>query len=297
MKYVFLTYLLFGCAQDVSLVGIKPYQEDTANMNTGPSEEPSAPTTEPSEEPSSEMTELTIGFAEISFSQIACPACVGVSSEFDIFANLRLHSPTSGGYNEWLTPVGSCTDQIIQTHVSAQPLAATQQAQFDSISLYPTGQGEWTVSNILEYQIPRRTQMTITTEHGIIPAAFESLEGFDSIEPYTLLWVDPSYAFEAVVSKQGTNFNWYPSIPDAQFEIMVVVYSPDGSQLLGTVSCMENDVGFMFVPGSYFQSYPNWALVAVYLTRHKTDRQPAYEFNGWLESHMTWTVLGTGHIE
>ena len=32
------------------------------------------------------------------------------------------------------------------------------------------------------------------------------------------------------------------------FEIIVAVYSPDGSQLLGAVSCMETDTGYMFVP-------------------------------------------------
>ena len=109
--------------------------------------------------------------------------------------------------------------------------------------------------------------------------------------------MDPSYAFAAVVSKQGTTFSWQPVLPNAQFEVMVVVYSPDGSQLLGMVSCMENDVGYLTVPGNYFQSYPYNALTAIYLSRHRVDRRPAPEFNGYLESHMVWTVLGTGHIE
>ena len=146
-------------------------------------------------------------------------------------------------------------------------------------------------------RLARRESITIATEAGLIPNAFETLEGFDDIQPWELRYVDPSYAFAAVVSKQGTTFTWYPVITGAQFEVMVVVYSPDGSQILGLVSCMENDVGYITVPGSYFQAYPTWALAAVYLTRHRTDRQPAFEFNGYLESHQTWTVLGTGHIE
>ena len=137
----------------------------------------------------------------------------------------------------------------------------------------------------------------MSTDAGSIPNAFETLEGFDNIEPWELRYVDPSYAFAAVVSKQGTTFTWQPSIPDAQFEILIAVYSPDGSQLLGMVSCMENDVGYLTVPGNYFQSYPYNALTAIYLSRHRVDRRPAPEFNGYLESHMVWTVLGTGHIE
>jgi hypothetical protein len=170
-------------------------------------------------------------------------------------------------------------------------------ASFNSLELYPSGPAEWTTTSLLEYQVPRRTNIEVITDEGSIPDAFETLEGFDSIEPYTLLWVDPSYAFEAVVSKQGTTFTWYPSISDAQFEILIAVYSQDGSQFLGMVACMENDVGYMTIPGSYFQSYPTWALAAVYLTRHRTDRRPAYDFNGYLESHQMWTVLGTAHVE
>ena len=78
---------------------------------------------------------------------------------------------------------------------------------------------------------------------------------------------------------------------------MIAIYSPDGSQLLGTVSCMENDNGYMNVPGIYFQNFPTWSLTAVYLTRHRMDRQPATEMNGWIESHLTWSAVGTGHIE
>ena len=293
---IFALLLAIGCGSDIAIITTEKRQQDT---NSPVVNEPSD-TDDPgpdTQEPASEMTELTIGFAELSLMQIACPACVGVSNEFDIYANLKLHYPTSGGYTDQLTPVGSCVTQEIGSYVSSEPISVSGTATFNSIQLYPSGPAEWTVSNLMEYQIPRRTLVTVSTAAGTIPNAFETLEGFDSIEPYTLLWVDPSYAFDAVVSKSGTTFTWYPTIPDTQFEIMVVVYSPDGSQILGLVACMENDVGYMTIPGTYFASYPTWALAAVYLTRHRVDRQPAYDFNGYLESHQTWTVLGTAHIE
>ena len=297
--------LLAGCGSDIAIITTDPKEtvetEDSlvvdSDDNVGTLEPSVQPSDEPSSEPSSEMTDLTIGFAEISLTQIACPACVGVSYEFDISASLKLHQPTAGGYNDWLTPIGSCVTQEIGSYVSSSPLNVSGTASFNSIQLYPIGQAEWSSSNLYEYQIPRRQNITVSTEAGDIPSAFETLEGFDSIEPYTLLWVDPSYAFDAVISRQGTTFTWYPAISDAQFEILIAVYSPDGSQFLGMVACMENDVGYMNVPGSYFQSYPTWALAAVYLTRHRTDRSRAEQFNGWLESHQSWTVLGTGHIE
>ncbi len=60
---------------------------------------------------------------------------------------------------------------------------------------------------------------------------------------------------------------------------------------------MENDTGSMFVPGTYFQTFPTWSLAAIHLSRHRVDRVPVPELNGWLESHMQWEVVGTGHVE
>ena len=295
--------LLLSCSSDIAIITTEQKQQDTyESVGVGePADDPWNPddtdTQEPATEPSSEMTELTIGFAEMSLTQIACPACMGVQNEFDIYANLKLHQPTSGGYSEQLTPVGSCVTQELGAYVSSTPITITGTAAFNSIQLFPSGAAEWTNTNLYEYQIERRTQVYVSTDAGSIPNAFETLEGFDDIQPWELRYVDPSYAFAAVVSKQGTTFSWQPVIPDAQFEILIAVYSPDGSQLLGMVSCMENDVGYLTVPGSYFQSYPYNALTAIYLSRHRVDRRPAPDFNGYLESHMVWTVLGTGHIE
>jgi hypothetical protein len=170
-------------------------------------------------------------------------------------------------------------------------------AYFNEIALSPAGSGTWSNLNLFEYQYLRNTPYSINSEHGNIPNAFVTVEGFDTIEPYTLLWVDPSYAFDTPIRKTGTMFSWSPVVPNSQFEIMVAVYSSDGSQFLGAVSCMENDVGYMQIPGTYFQAYPSWSLAAVHLFRHRSDRIPAEEFNGWLQSHMIWEVVGTGHIE
>ena len=296
MRTLILMFIL-GCGSDIAIITKESKPQDTnAPLVDNPVEDDSS--SEPSsEEPSSEMTELTIGFAQLSLTQIACPACMGVSNEFDISANLKLHQPTSGGYTDQLTPVGSCITQDLGSYVSSTPLSVSGTAYFNGIQMFPVGQAEWAATNLYEYQIPRREIITVNTDNGTIPNAFETLEGFDDIQPWELRYVDPSYAFAAIVSKQGTTFSWFPTIPGTQFEIMVVVYSQDGSQILGLVKCMENDVGYMTVPGSYFQGYPAWALAAIYLTRHRIDRQPAYNFNGYLESHQTWTVLGTGHIE
>ncbi len=285
--------LVTGCASDIAIITRQDKQQDTSPPDS--QTDPSDP--DDTNEPNDGITDLTIGFAEISLTQIACPACMGASSEFDIYANLKLHQPTDGGYTEELTPVGTCSTQQLESYVSSSPLDIQGLASFNSIQLYPSGPAQWASSNLAEYQIPRREMITVVTEDGIIPNAFETLEGFDDVQPWELRYVDPSYAFAAVVSKSGTTFTWDPVISDAQFEVLVAVYSPDGSQLLGLVSCMQNDVGYLTIPGTYFQPYPTWSLTAIYLTRHRLERTAALEFNGYLESHQTWTVLGTGHIE
>jgi len=286
--------LLLACRQgDVGIIKVEPGEPDVIGVG----EEEEDPWVQPSDEPSDEMTDMTIGYGEIYFTQIACPACVGVYDEFDISATLKLHMPTSGDYNEWMTPIGTCTTNLYTSHVSVQPIQSSQNAYFNDIVLNPVTQGEWNNTNMLEYQYQRNTSYNITSEHGTIQNAFRTIEGFDSIEPYTMLWVDPSYAFEAVISKQGTYLSWSPAVNGAQFEVLIAVYSPDGASLLGAVSCMENDVGYMNIPGTYFQGFPYWSLVAIHMIRHKVDAVPAPEFNGYFQSHMIWEVIGTGHIE
>ena len=293
----------FACSSDVSIMKRvdEKANDDSAIVDTTDTEAQTEPSGEPddaqSAEPSDEMTELTVGYAEIHFRQIACPACVGATSEFDITATLKLHQPTSGDYTDYLQEPGTCTTNLIQTHVSSQPLASAQQAAFNGMTLNPNGPGEWYNGFIYEYQYERNTSYSVTSEHGVINNAFTSIEGFDNIQPYTLLWVDPSYAFDAVISKSGTSFSWQPIISDSLFEIIIAVYSSNGSQFLGALSCLENDTGSMFIPGNYFQMYPNYAIVAVHLIRHRIDKTPVQALNGYLQSHMLWEVVGTGHIE
>tara|TARA_E500000318_G_scaffold67984_2_gene62756 strand:+ start:22 stop:939 length:918 start_codon:yes stop_codon:yes gene_type:complete len=305
MRFLLLTTLL-ACSSDIAIITTEKNndtsdvitEEPSSTVSAEPSAQPSSePAGQPTSEPSSEMTDLSIGFAKIHFRQISCPACVGAAGEFDIKATLNLHYPTSGDYFDLMTPVGTCTTNLIENYVGSQPLPATQPATFNSISLNPVGQGEWANNYLYEYQIQRQTPHTITSENGTIINAFTTSEGFDDIQPYTLLWVDPSYAFDAVISKNGTYFSWYPVLTGDQFEILIAVYSPDGAQLLGAVSCMENDIGSMMVPGTYFQAFPYWSLAAVHLIRHRIDSRPAPEYNGWIDSHMIWEVIGTGHIE
>ena len=301
MKIRTLVTLLsfFACSSDVSIMKRtdEKTNDDSAIITDAEQQTEDLGDDTQTPEGSGEISDLTIGYSEIHFRQIACPACVGASSEFDITATLKLHQPTSGDYAEYLQEPGTCTTNLIQTHVSSQPLSSNQPAAFNGMTLNPSGPGEWYNGFIYEYQYERNTSYSVTSEHGIINNAFTTIEGFDDIQPYTLLWVDPSYAFDAIVSKSGTTFTWYPVVSNGLFEIIIAVYSMDGSQFLGAVSCLEQDTGSMFIPGSYFQMYPSYAITAVHLIRHRIDMTAVPELDGYLQSHMMWEVVGTGHIE
>ena len=121
---------------------------------------------------------------------------------------------------------------------------------------------------------------------------FRSIHGFDFVEPYEMRYVDISYAFAAVVSKFGTQFQWGPAGGPDLFNITIATYSPDGSQLLGAVSCSTTDSGYFMFDGSYFQSYPTWSLTAIHMTRFSQQRVPYEGFNGYVDVQLEWSVVG-----
>lgn len=284
---MFLLYL--SCGSDISIITTEKNNEDSAIITEDTQVE--------IEDTGYLDSSLNIGLAQIYFRQIACPACVGSYGEFDISASLNLYYPTSASNFDYMTQVGECTTQLTQSYVGSQPLTSSQPAYFNNIQLSPSGSGIWQVQNLLEHQIQRQTYYSISSEHGTVNDAFVSIEGFDDIQPYTLLWVDPSYAFDAAILKSGTNFSWSPVLSNDLFEIIVAVYSPDGSSFLGAVSCMDYDYGGMYIPGNYFSNYPYFSLAAVHLIRHRIGYVYSEELNGNLEYHMLWEVVGTGHIE
>lgn len=300
----FLASLVFvmGCGSDVHIMKQQSDPDETATQEPSDPQEPSIDSSEPPIEDTDhsgaqEVSDLTVAFAEMHFRQVACQGCLGVSSEFQITAELREHFPTGGDYTSHLPAIGSCTTNVYETAVGVTPLDASQVAYFNDIPLYPSGQGVWTNTNLYEHQYQRSTPYTITSEHGTVVNAFTTLEGFDDIQPYTLLWVDPSYAYDTAISKSGTTFTWYPVIPDSQFEIIIAVYSSDGSTFLGAVSCMENDSGYLTIPGSYIQPFPAYSIAAVHLIRHRQGLVESLDLGGMVQTHMMWEVIGTGHVE
>ena len=125
---------------------------------------------------------------------------------------------------------------------------------------------------------------------------FRTIEGFDWIEPYTMLWVDPPYAFDAVVSRNGFTITWSPIRQTSRMMVTLGIYSQDGAYLLGQVSCFGSDNGSLFVPSQYL-NYQPYSLVAIHMERFEVDFVETDINNAYMETLQIWEIVGTGHIE
>lgn len=301
-----LLALMLACGGDIGIRTTDKVQEDTSvasdssQPSSEPSTEPSSETSvEPSSEPSDEPLNGTVGLTRYTLEQLACPACMGASQEITVLFETKLHNKISEEHPLWFPSMGQCTTNTNPIEISVSPINVGQslsiQGSMNSFTAYNNGMGLYS-SYLQEWQYDRNTNMTVNMQDNT-SYSFRSIQGFDEIQPLELRYVDPSYAFAAVVSKFGTTFSWSPAGVSDEFNVMIATYSPDGSQLLGVISCTVPDTGFMNFDGSYFQSYPTWSLAAIYLTRISKQRVPYEGLGGYVDVQLEWTVVGTGHIE
>ncbi len=290
---------LLSCSSDVSIMKRYEPEEDTSPVVVDSAE----PSTEPedSPEPSTEPlpNEGITGYTYLHLRQVACPACVGETQEIRINFEAEFHQPISDNHTGWVLQQGQCVTNLFGSDPSTIPQSVGSSISINNPShsfTAPTiGQGYYQTQNIWESQLQRDALYEVVTEAGSY--SFISSHGFDYLEPYTMLYVDPSYAFAAPIYRTGASFSWGPTSPNSTFVITVQVFSYDGSQMLGLVSCAGPDNGFMTIPAQYLQMYPSNSLVAIYLSRHKIELAETDINNSYVETHMEWEVVGTGYIQ
>jgi len=298
-----LLALFLACSGDIGIRTVEQKPQDTATVVdtyiSEPSGEPaSEPTSEPTSEPSNELYG-TVGLINYDLEQVACPACMGVSQEITISFEAKFHDRIEETHPTWVPEVGNCTTNVNPITINVPPKDIGQslfvQGNPNSFTAYNNGTGVYN-GYITESQYDRDTLLNISAPDG---SAFQffSIHGYDNLEPWEMRYVDPSYAFAAVVSKMGTNFQWAPFGSSDKFNITIATYSPDGAQLLGVISCTSPDSGNMYFDGSYFQSYPTWSLTAIHMTRFSQQRVPYPALGGYVDVQLEWSVVGTGHIE
>ncbi len=283
-------FLLLSCNPEVGLIKTTIVE---------PSSETGDPVIDPSEPDSITPNSGITGYTYLHLKQVACPACVGESQEITIKFAAKFHQPITDSHTQWIPPVGECTDNLIGIDPSTVSMSVGDYVAVysgtHSFYAYSVSQGNYETYNIWESELLRDATYTAVTEEGNY--SFLSSHGFDFIEPYTLFWIDPSYAFDAPIYRSGASFTWSPTSMDSIFTITIAVYSFDGSQFLGYVSCTGNDTGHMIIPSQYLQQYSPGSLTSVHLSRHKIEIEETSINNSYIETHMEWEVVGTGHIE
>ena len=302
-----LSLLLWACSGDIGIRTVDKIQTEPDSGITvvdtavsQPSSEPSGePAGEPASEPSEEPLEGTVGLVTYNLEQIACLQCMGVTQEITIEFQAKFHEKISETHPTWYPNSGQCVNTVNPIAIGVQAINVGQslniQGNPNSFAAYNNGMNLYS-GFVMESQYDRDTQLRVQTPDGST-FQFMSLRGFDFIEPWEMRYVDPSYAFAAVVSKFGTQFSWGPFGSQDLFNITIATYSSDGSQLLGVVSCSGPDSGMMTIDGSYFTPYPTWSLTAIHMTRFSQQRVPFEGLNGYMDVQLEWSVVGTGHIE
>ena len=309
LKYVFM--LLIGCATDVSIS--KTYERDPNSdtsvvKDTTITETAETENNQTQDEDTDVVQDLskTVAYVEMGLMQASCPYCMGLQQEINTTAKVRFHQETTSDHTSWLPVVDGCRDYY-ESSVNSPNIDMGQSISLlntfgDNIQLnkvYDETGVIYENSYIQENSFRRNTQHTLNASGKTASNVVETLRGFDYIEPYQMLYVDPSYAFQAPINKNGNNvFTWGPSGDNSSFfTIHISVYSYDGSVYYGTVICKSEDTGYMTIPGSHFQQYQNGSLTSIHLMRHRIQKQEYEDFGGTIESYSWWEVIGTGYIQ
>ena len=308
--------LMAACSTEVGLLGYTDKKQDTSTAvvtdtteevepSVEPSLEPSSPSTEPSTEPASEpdstpAIEGTGGYVNYYLRQLGCPACFGESQELLVEFTTKFHETTSDTHTSWIPPVGSCTNQLLITVPSTNPIDVGPQLSvvgpLHSFIANQVAPGEH-YAYLYETQYDRNAIHDVSLGNYTESFSFTSIEGFDFIEPYTMFYVDPSYAYAAPILKSGMTFTWAPYGSSGVFMVTLAIYNQQGTQLLGYAACVGPDQGFLTFPGSYLAQYPSYSLVAIHLDRHKVEMVPYPPLGSFIETHMEWSVVGTGFLQ
>ena len=240
------------------------------------------------------------GYVNYYLRQVACPACVGENQELLVEFKTKFHEPTNDSHTSWIPEVGTCTNQLLITVPSVNLLDVGPQVFVDgpmhSFVATQAGVGEH-YAYLYETQYDRNGNHMVSLMNYPETFNFQSIEGFDYIEPWNMFYVDPSYAFDAAILRNGMTFTWSPYGSSGVFMVTIAAYNSAGTQLLGYAACTSPDQGFMTFPGNYLAGFPPYSLAVIHLARHKVAMIPYAPLNSYIESHMEWEVVGTGYLQ
>jgi hypothetical protein len=309
-----LLLLFISCGTDVSIMKHNDKPVDTSEAdnligdenNQSNNNNQDTYNTDEHEEQNTDH-DLVVGFIEHSFIQASCPQCFGLQSEITTTQYARFHQATGANHYAWVPRSDETCRQYYEAPVSAANIdvgntmslstgnfAYSLNKSYDNTGVVYAGNIQ---NSDTDYVRDAYYNITIDNE-SITESQIQSLHGFDYIEPYSMLYTDMTYAYQAQINKTNNTFSWAPyGDENSIFTIHISVYSWDGGSYYGTVICRGNDTGMMTIPGNYFQDYPSGSLTSIHLIRHRINDIYSEKLQGIIQTHVWWEVIGTGHIQ
>jgi len=251
---------------------------------------------------------LPSGVVQLVHMQAACPACLGLTNELQIYAEVAFHEPVTQGWLDWMPPVGTCALNPANTPVASAYLDLGEWVYLEtgasSLGLYRQlgdAGAVYRIEGLTTSQFFRTAFYDLSVPDGGAYGPFDVQDaaltptGFATIEPEALLYTSPASAFSAGISKSSGNLlSWSPA-GTGTFLVMVEVYDRLGSPTGDLVVCHDSDSGALVLPGGYFSSYASGSLLVVYMVR---TEHVITEFDAGtrLEGVAQMGVIGTASL-
>lgn len=255
-------------------------------------------------------TGRTAGIVQISRLQVACPSCFGVSQSLFIDGIAAFHAPASGSWIGWYPPSGSCATNPTRSGLggafSVNGEWAYLQSGSSNVALRRTetdrGPVYENVNIATSDYLSNASYRLSVPDSGALGAPFEianavqTPQGFDSIQPESMLYTDPSFAFDAPFSRSGASVRWSPSGGTGTFLVVLEVYDDWTGSYIGEIVCHGPDNGIMNIPSSNLGSFPLYSLLAIGVHRVRVENGLHPGTGDTIEGIGRSGVLGTGYI-
>ncbi len=248
----------------------------------------------------------TGGLVQLSLLQIACPQCVGLTTSLQVSAQAGFHDPTRQGWLDWLPAEGSCATDAVSAAPVDTFLDAGEFVYLTSGSRslgLRSADGVYSSEGLDEADFVRNAAYDLSAPEGgrdldsfSVVDALTTPQSISSLTPTDILFTSPRDAFSARISKSGAAFTWSPSGGGGTFLVVLSIYDPGGSSLLGEVTCRGADNGALTVPAGYLSGYPNASLVLVGMYRYTIGTFARPDDGSRVDTVASFGVLGTGSI-
>lgn len=251
----------------------------------------------------------TGGLVQYQLVQIACPSCLGYTSNLQVVATAGMHAPTDKSWLSWLPAKGTCASSPSPVPASENFLDAGSSMWFEygpddhpevSVELRPDSDDIYTADGLPAEDFVRTAGYRVEVVGGSDVPAFSVTEAFftpDSISaltPADMLYTEPNQAFAAVIRASRADFTWSSNGGSAAFAVVVDVYHSRTGAFLGQTFCLDADTGSMRIPQAELSGYPDGSLLVIGMNRYASGSFLRPDNASTVESLITFGVLGTG---